>query len=56
MKSKKVKIKVVGNDNITPEEEQQIWNEVFDLLLKKSISEKSPAVDQESQALKANSQ
>jgi len=53
MKSKRIKIKLVGNSDITPEEEQKIWNEAFDFIFKKSISEKqSPVVDQESQKLK----
>lgn len=54
MRSKRIKIKLVGNnDNITPEEEQKIWNEVFDLIFRKSISgQDSLAVDQEGQGLK----
>ncbi len=54
MKSKIIKIKLVGNNSIAPEEEQKIWNEAFDFIFKKSISEKqSPAVDRESQELKS---
>jgi hypothetical protein len=53
MKSKRIKIKLVGNNDITPEVEQKTWNETFDYIFKKSISEKqSPAVDRESQELK----
>jgi len=50
---RKIRIRLVGNDNANPKEAQKIWNEVFDFIFKKSISEKqSPAVGQESQELK----
>jgi len=53
MKSKRIKIKLVGNSDITPEVEQTTWRETFDYIFKKSISEKqSPAVDRGSQKLK----
>lgn len=49
----KIRIRLVGNDNANPEEAQKIWNEVFDFIFKKSISEKqSPVVDRGSQELK----
>jgi len=50
---RKIQIRLVGNDNANPEETQKTWNETFDYIFKKSISEKqSPAVDQENQELK----
>lgn len=36
MRTKKVKVVLIGNDEITPEEEQKTWNTLFDLLLSKS--------------------
>ena len=37
-KKGKFKIKVKFNENISKEEEQAIWNNVFDILLKKKES------------------
>ncbi len=37
--AKEVQVKIIENNDISSEEEQKIWNKVFDLLLKKSILE-----------------
>lgn len=40
MKGRKMTIKLIGNDNIAPEEEQKIWDTIFNLLLQKSNPKK----------------
>ena len=45
MKHKKVTVRIIRNDEVNPEELQRNWNMFLDIVLRKSVSDKSPAVD-----------
>lgn len=36
-KKEKIRIKLIGNDNISPKEEQTLWLQFFNIILKKTI-------------------